>query len=90
LHLGFVEELNSTRPSMARRARLLAAVSEYAQPRATLNGHTVSQAIDDFLTSVLTVKRVLLHEAIGQITRFRKTKTAAEGRRSRANGQTNS
>jgi hypothetical protein len=38
--------------------------------------------VDGFLSSVLTVKRIALHEAIEQFIAFRKDKTvAAEGRR---------
>src|SRR5208337_3443219 len=47
-----------------------------------LDGHSVPEAIDGFLGSVVTVKRISVHEAIEQFNAYRKGKTiAAEGRR---------
>ena len=55
---------------------------EFCESAKKLNGHALHEAVDGFLTSVLAVKRIGLHEAIEQLIAFRKGKTtAAEGRR---------
>ena len=79
--LAALERLESFRQDTGRKLSLLAAVAEFREPAKKLNGHTLPEAVDGFLTSVLTVKRINLHEAIEQFPAFRKGKTvAAEGR----------
>lgn len=80
--LAALESLQSFRQDTGRRLSLLAAVSEFTEAAKRLNGHTLGEAVDGFLNSVVTVKRVNLHEAIEQFISFRKGKTVAgEGRR---------
>ena len=80
--LAALERLESFRRDTGRKLSLLATVAEFCESAKKLNGHTLHEAVDGFLTSVLTVKRINLHEAIEQFIAFRKGKTvAAEGRR---------
>jgi hypothetical protein len=47
-----------------------------------LNGHSLAEAVDGFLESVVAVKRISVRQGIEQFIAFRKGKTvAAEGRR---------
>jgi hypothetical protein len=56
---------------------LLAAVAEFCESAKRLNGHSLHEAVDGFLGSVLSVKHITLHEAIEQFIAFRKGKTVA-------------
>jgi len=51
------------------------APSAQAQGRGRATLARKRQAVDGFLSSVLTVKRIALHEAIEQFIAFRKDKT---------------
>lgn len=47
-----------------------------------MNGHSLAEAVDGFLESVVAVKRISMHQGVEQFIAFRKGKTvAAEGRR---------
>ncbi len=80
--LAALEQLQAFRQDTRRKLSLLAAVAEFAEAAKRLNGHSLAEAVDGFLNSVVTGKRINLHEAIEQFIGFRKVKTlAAEGRR---------
>jgi hypothetical protein len=68
--------------SPGKRISLHRAAVQFTEAASTLKGHSPAAAVDGFLGSVVTVKRISLREAIEQFIAFRKGKTlAAEGRR---------
>jgi hypothetical protein len=54
---------------------MLHAAAEFCEGAKKLNGRPFRQAVDGFLSSVLTINRICLHEAIEQFIAFRKGKS---------------
>ncbi|PWU13303.1 MAG: hypothetical protein C5B50_19520 [Verrucomicrobia bacterium] len=80
--LAAYERLEAYRQATGRKLSLLSTVSQFCESAVKLNGYSMAEATDGFLTSIVTVKRIPLNEAIEQFIAFRKTKTVAgEGRR---------
>ena len=80
--LAAMEVLQNFYLSTGKRISLYGAATQVTQAAIKLKGHSLDAAIDGFLGSVVTVKRISVHEAIEQFIAYRKTKTlAAEGRR---------
>jgi len=77
-----MEVLQSFYEATGKRISLHGAAVQHTEAAVKLKDHSLTEAIDGFLGSVVTVKRMSVHEAIEQFIAFRKTKTlAAEGRR---------
>ena len=54
---------------------MLAAVSEFSEVIALLNGRALREAVDGFLTTIVSVKRKALAEAVEEFTASREPKT---------------
>ena len=79
--LAAMEVLQGFYQSTGKRVSLYGAAEQFTQAASKLKDHSLPEAVDGFLGSVVTVKRISVHEAIEQFIAFRKTKTlAAEGR----------
>lgn len=75
-------KLKAFRRETGREVSLFESVAEYCEAARKLNGQTLTVAVDGFLSTVATVKRVALEEAVESFIAFRESKTkAAEGRR---------
>ena len=70
-----LERLEAFRRSTGKRFSLLGAVSEFCDAATRLNGHTLRNAIDGFLSTVATVKRKGLAEAVTEFNSSREPKT---------------
>ena len=57
---------------------LLAVASEYAEAARKLNGHTLDEAVDRYLSTVASVKRMDLGQAVEQFIQGRALKTEAK------------
>jgi len=80
--LAALEVLQGFYQSTGKRISLHGAAVQFSEAASKLNGHSLAEAVDGFLGSVVTVKRISVSEAIDQFIAFRKGKTvAAEGRR---------
>ncbi len=87
--LAALQRLDTLHRDTGRKFPLLVAVSEFAEAIKRLHAHTLAEAVDGFLSSVVTIKRVTLQQAIEQFIAFRNGKTvAAEGRRPRVVART--
>jgi integrase len=77
-----LEVLQGFYQSTGKRFSLHGAAVQVTEAASKLKDHSLADAVDGFLGSVVTVKRISVHEAIEQFIAFRKSKTvAAEGRR---------
>ena len=82
--LAAFERLHGFFVATGRRISLLGAVSEWAESAAKLGGRSITEAVDGFLGSVATVKRLDLGKAIEEFIAHRKAKTVADaGKRPR-------
>ena len=80
--LAAMEVLQSFYEATGKRISLHGAAVQHTEAAVKLKDHSLTEAIDGFLGSVVTVKRMSVQKAIEQFIAFRKTKTlAAEGRR---------
>lgn len=80
--LAALEILQSFHRSGGQQYSLRGAAVQLTEAVGKLKDHSLTEAIDGFLNSVVSVKRISVQEAIEQFIAFRKTKTlAAEGRR---------
>ena len=80
--LAALERLADFYRATGRRVSLLAVASEYAESARKLDGRTLAEAVDGFLSTVAKVKRVGLDAAIEQFIESRKLRTVAkEGKR---------
>ena len=77
-----LEELQRHYQRTGKHVSLRFAVSEYCEAVGKLNGQTLNGAVDGYLSTVATVKRVDLVQAVEQFIAGRQAKTVAkEGRR---------
>jgi len=76
--LAAFERLQSFYQLTGRRVSLLAAVSEFAESAAKLDGRSMGDAVDGFLSSVASVKRKDIKEAVGEFVALRKPLTEAK------------
>jgi integrase len=80
--LAAFERLQQYYHSTGRKVSLLGVVNEYAEAASKLDGHSLNDAVDKFLTTVATVKRMDLAKAVDQFIEARQRKTIAkEGKR---------
>ncbi len=80
--LAGLEVLHNFYLATGKRISLYGAAEQVTQAASKLNGHSLADAVDGFLGSVVSVKRIAVHKAIEDFIAFRKGKTlAAEGRR---------
>ena len=81
--LAALEVLQGFYQSTGKRISLHGAAVQFTEAASALKGqHSLAEAVDGFLGSVVTVKPISVREAIEQFIAFRKSKTvAAEGRR---------
>ena len=73
--LAALERLQGFYQSTGRRVSLLAGISEYCEAAVKTNGRTLGEAMDAYLSTVATVKRKDISEAIEQFIEVRKAKT---------------
>jgi integrase len=77
-----LERLQGFYEQTGRRVSLLGAVSEYAEAAGKLNGGSLAGAVENYLATVATVKRVDLLQAVEEFIEGRRPKTVAkEGKR---------
>ena len=77
------ERLQGFYQSTGRRVSLLAAVSEFVEASAKLNGRTMGEAVEGYLRTVASVKRKDIKEAVADFLQADAPRTkAAEGQRS--------
>lgn len=83
--LAALQRLQSLHLSTGRRVSLLAAVAEYAEAAKKLNGRPPGQAVDGFLGTVATVKRIDVAQAVEEFIEQRKSRTlpSKDGKRRR-------
>ncbi len=80
--LAALERLEATRKATGKRFSLLAAASEFSEAMINLNGRTLSEAVEGFLTTVLSLKRKDVAEAVEEFIANREPKTKArDGKR---------
>lgn len=80
--LAALELLEGFHQSTGRRVSLRAAVAEFVEAAGRLNGRTLSEAVDGYLGSVASVKRVDVGQAMEQFMKSREAKTvSANGKR---------
>ena len=73
-----LERLQGLYQATGRKVSLLAGISEYCEAIRKLDAHTLSGAVDGFLSAVATVKRMDLGQAVEEFTRGRAHKTESE------------
>ncbi len=76
--LAALQRLDGLYRDTGRRVSLLAVASEYAEAVRKLNGRALGEAVDGYLSSVVSVKRVDLGEAVEQFIKGRAHKTEAK------------
>ncbi|MBM3839467.1 MAG: hypothetical protein FJ398_16145, partial [Verrucomicrobia bacterium] len=76
--LAALERLESFRQTMGKRVSLLAAVSEFVEAAGKLNGLTLAECVERYLSAVVTVKRKDVSQAAEEFIENRKHKTEAK------------
>jgi hypothetical protein len=76
--LNAIEELQRLYQATGKRISIRYAVGEFCEAIKKLNGRTMAEAIDGFLSNVVPVKRVDLSKAVEQFNESRKLKTIAK------------
>ncbi len=76
--LAALEALENFRLSTGRRVSLRSAVADYCEASAKLHGCTLSEAVDRYVSTVATIKRVDLKAAVEQFIASRESKTVAK------------
>ena len=80
--LASFERLRGFYQSTGRKVSLLAAVSQFCEAAGKLPNHTLDEAVDRFLTTIATVKRMSLAEAVAEFIADRKPLTESrDGKR---------
>jgi integrase len=80
--LAALERLQGFYQSTGRRVSLLASVSEYCEAAGKLAGRPLGEAVEGFMSTVASVKRMDLGQAVEQWIESRKPKTQArDGKR---------
>src|SRR5208282_1985476 len=86
--LAAFERLQGFFQQTGRRTSLLAAVSEYVEASARLNGRTLPEAIDGYLANVASVKRKDITEAVNEFLQTQAPLTkGANGQRAQLSGK---
>jgi integrase len=73
-----LERLQGLYQATGRKVSLLVGISEYCEAIRKLTGHTLSAAVDGFLSTVATVKRMDLGQAVEEFIKGRAHKTKSE------------
>jgi integrase len=73
-----LERLQGFYQATGRKVSLLTGISEWCEAARKLNGRTLSEAVDGFLSNVATVRRVDLKKAVEEFIASRKPKTVAK------------
>ncbi len=76
--LAAFERLQSLFVSTGRRVSLLAAVSEFSEATSKLNGRALGEVVEGYLSTVATVRRKDLTEAVEDFIANREPKTKAQ------------
>jgi integrase len=76
--LSALERLQGYFQATGKRMSLLAVVSDYVEEAMRLDGHTMREAVDSFLSTAVVVKRVSLHKAVEDFKASREPKTKAK------------
>ena len=77
--LAALERLESFYQQTGRRVSLLASVSEYSENAAKLGGRTMGEAVDGYLTTVASVKRMDLKEAVEEFLKAEEPRAKSNG-----------
>ena len=86
--LAALQRLDGFRQSTGRRVSLLAAVSEFVEASARLNGRTLPEAVDGYLATVASVKRKDITEAVDEFLQAQAPLTkGANGQRAQLSGK---
>jgi len=73
-----LERLQELYQTSGKKVSLLGGISEYCEAIHKLNGHTLGSAVDGFLSTVATVKRIPLGQAVEEFIKSRAHKTKPE------------
>ncbi|MBI3416480.1 MAG: hypothetical protein HY043_14385 [Verrucomicrobia bacterium] len=76
--LAALERLEAFRQSTGRRVSLLSVVAEFVEASAKLRGRSLTEAVHGYLSTVATVKRKDIREAVEEFTESRKHKSEAK------------
>jgi integrase len=76
--LAAMQRLDALRQSTGRRVSLLAAVSEFAEASAKLQGRNLGEVVEGYLNTVASVKRKEITEAVEEFIAIRKPLTEAQ------------
>ena len=80
--LSALERLDDLYRNTGHRVSLLAAISEFADASKKLNGHTLVQAVEGYLKTVVSIHRKDLKEAVAEFLQADEPRTkATEGQR---------
>jgi len=80
--LAAIERLESFRQSTGRRVSLLAGISEYCEAASKLSGRTLGEAVDRYLSTVASVQRKDIKDAVEEFIAADEPRTkAGEGKR---------
>ena len=82
--LASLERLEAFRKSSGKRFSLLGAVSEFCDASTRLNGHTLGNAVDGFLSMVAVVERKELSEAVTEFNASREPKAKPQKNQERS------
>ena len=83
-----MQRLDALRQSTGRRVSLLAAVSEFAEASAKLQGRNLGEVVEGYLNTVASVKRKNVAEAIEEFIKADEPRTkAGEGQRAQLSSE---
>jgi integrase len=86
--LAAMQRLAALRHSTGRRVSLLAAVSEFAEASAKLQGRDLGQVVEAYLNTIATVKRKEVAEAVEEFIKVDEPRTkAGEGQRAQLSSE---
>jgi integrase len=86
--LAAMQRLDALRQLTGRRVSLLAAVSEFAEATAKLQGRDLGHAVEAYLNTVVTVKRKDVAEAVEEFIKIDEPRTkAGEGQRAQLSSE---
>jgi integrase len=86
--LAAMQRLDALRHSTGRRVSLLAAVSEFAEASAKLQGRNLGEVVEGYLNTVASVKRKNVAEAVEEFIKADEPRTkAGEGQRAQLSSE---
>jgi integrase len=86
--LAALERLQGFFQSTGRRVSLLAGISEYCEAASKLSGRTLGEAVDGYLSTVASVKRKDIKDAVEEFIKAEEPRTkASDGQRAQVSGK---